>query len=314
MPNYCRKSAVRATPALMPACGSIERGLTVTVRLTRGRSPCFLMKVLRAATLAIFVIATCVFGWFYFDTKIHTDNTYPVIQISGDVLEISIYDDESVLLQDVTAYDAKDGDLTKDVIVESISQFEDNHACTVTYAVADSDKHVAKCTRTIRYTDYEHPQFVLYRPLIVSVGSSVNISKYIGAIDCIDGDIRDRVIISATDYTANTAGVFGLTVQTTNSMGDIIYLDLDVHVEERNVRAPVIELTDYLVYVKRGEKPDFKKYVASVTSAYYAVDKRSVLISEDYNADQPGVYSVHYYVCDSMGYEGHTVLTVVVEE
>lgn len=271
------------------------------------------MKVLRAVTLAVFGITFCLFAWFYLDTRMNTDNTYPSIQVPGDVLAISIHGGDKALLRDVTAYDGKDGDLTDAVIVESISQFTDDNTCTVTYAVADSDKHVAKCTRTVCYTDYVKPRFMLYRPLITSAGSSIDVSRYVGAADCIDGDISDRVIVSATDYTSNTTGVFDLTVQAANSMGDITYLDLNIYVEDRSARAPVIELTDYLIYVKPGQELDFTKYISSVSSAYYTIDESGFLISDNYDADTPGVYSAHYYALDSMGNEGHTVLTIVVE-
>lgn len=272
------------------------------------------MKVLRITTIILFAVTSCIFAWFYFDTQVNTDTTYPTLQIDEPLLEISIYDNEEVLLQGVTAYDTKDGDLTANVIVESISQFSEENTCTVTYAVADSDKHVAKSTRKIFYTDYTSPRFILKQPMIFSVGTTVDINNIVGAVDCIEGDISDRVIVSATDYQANSAGVFNLSLQATNSKGDIIYLDLDIYAEERNVRAPKIELTDYLIYVKTGEILDFKSYIESITSDYYEIDEESIVITESYDAQTPGIYSVHYYVFDKLGNEGHTVLTVVAEE
>lgn len=272
------------------------------------------MKALRIFTLTLFILTALIFGWFYFDTQIHTDSTYPQIQITDDLLEISIHDGEDVLLQGITAHDAKDGDLTSKVIVESISQFSEANTCTVAYAVADSDRHVAKSTRKIRYVDYTSPHFVLAQPMIFSVGKSIDVSSIVGATDCIDGDISSRVIISATDYQANSTGVFSLSLQATNSKGDIAYLDLKIFVEEQAVRAPVIELTDYLIYVQQGQQLDFSDYVASITPTYNAIDQGSFLISETYDPQTPGVYDIHYYIMDTVGNEAHTVLTVVVEE
>lgn len=272
------------------------------------------MKALRLFTLIIFALTACLFGWFYFDTRINTDSTYPQMQVTEDLLEISIHDGEEALLQGITAYDAKDGDLTSKVIVESISQFSESNTCTVTYAVADSNKHVAKCTRKIRYVDYTAPHFVLKQPMIFSVGKSIDVSSIVGATDCIDGDISNRVIISATDYQANSTGVFSLSLQTTNAKGDIAYLDLKIFVEEKAVRAPVIELTDYLIYVQKGQEIDFADYIASITPTYNSIDEDSFLISETYDPHTPGVYDIHYYIMDTVGNEAHTVLTVVVEE
>lgn len=272
------------------------------------------MKALRFFTVVIFIAVTCLFIWFFFDSVMNEDDSLPSITINGDVLEVSIHDEEQVLLRGVSAFDEKDGDISHRVIVESVSPFADDGSCTVTYAVADSDKHVAKNTRKILYKDYTSPRFELEQALVFAVGKSLNIQSLVGANDCLDGDISHSVIVSATDYTDNAVGVFTLSLQATNSKGDTIYLDLPLYVEEVNLRAPVIELTQYLVYLQKGEELDAESYISSMSSNYYSVDESSLLISQSMNTQTPGVYTVHYYVLDNMGNEGHTVLTVVVEE
>ncbi len=273
------------------------------------------MKVLRIFTVIIFIGTLCLFAWFYMDERKSTDLTLPTIHVDQQLLEISIHDGEDVLLQGITAYDEKDGDLSGKVIVESISQFTGDNTCTVTYAVADSDKHVAKSTRKIRYTDYKKPVFYLNQPMVFPMGASIDIGAVVGATDCIEGDISDRVIITATDYQSNSTGVYSLSLQATNAKGDIVYLDLSMYVEEENLRAPAIELKEHMIYVKKGQTPDFDSYVESVKSDYYKIKEGSLqVISEKYNPEKAGVYDVHYYVLDSQGNEGHTVLTVVVEE
>lgn len=271
------------------------------------------MRILRMATVIVFTAVLCIFAWFYYDEKSHADTTYPFIQIESDMIEVSIHDGTDKLLEGVTAFDAKDGDITSKVIVESVSQFSEDGTCTVTYAVADADKHVAKDTRKICYTDYASPRFTLNQSLVFPVGTILKVSSIIGATDCIDGDISEKVLITATDYQANSTGVFDLSLQVGNSKGDVVSLDLPVYVEERNLRAPVIELTEYLIYVSKGKTPDFASYIASVTSPYSGLEDGGVLISEDYHPEIPGVYSIHYYALDTLGNEGHTVLTVVVE-
>lgn len=272
------------------------------------------MKLLRIFTVLLFAGTLCLFGWFYLAARKTTDTTLPTMTVDQPLLQISIHDGEDVLLQGITAYDEKDGDLTGKVIVESISQFTDDSTCTVTYAVADSDKHVAKCTRKIRYTDYEKPVFYLNQPMVFPVGATVDIGSVVGAVDCIEGDISDRVIITATDYQANVAGVYSLSLQATNAMGDIVYLELSMHVKEEKLRAPVIQLSEYLIYVEKGQTPDFASFVSEVRSDYYQIKEDSLVISEKFDPDKPGVYDVHYYVLDTQGNEGHTVLTVLVEE
>ena len=57
-----------------------------------------------------------------------------------------------------------------EVIVESVSRFTDKGVCKVTYAVCDSDNHIAKATRKIIYTDYVSPTFFSYgQPLLFTL-------------------------------------------------------------------------------------------------------------------------------------------------
>lgn len=58
------------------------------------------------------------------------------------------------LLAGVTATDAEDGDVTASLLVEGISGRNDDGTVQVTYAAFDSNHHVTKATRAVRYTDY----------------------------------------------------------------------------------------------------------------------------------------------------------------
>lgn len=122
------------------------------------------------------------------------------------------------------------------------------------------------------------------------------------------------MVITATDYTTDTVGAFSVSVQATNSKGDIIYIDMPLHIEDTSVLAPVIELSDYLIYVKKGQNTDFNKYVKSVTTLNGQPIEYEMIVSTNFNSNIPGTYSVHYYATNQAGYQSHNVLTVVVEE
>ena len=271
-----------------------------------------MMRALRLGTVIIFVITTILFCLFYMKEQNSKDNTFPTIEIASKTLDISIQDAQAHLMDGVTAYDGKDGDLTSKVIIESISKFSKDRTCVVTYAVVDSDKHVVKNSRTIRYTDYTAPRFYLEKPLIFRLDEKVDVRQMVGAVDCIEGDISDKVTIVATDYTDNTAGIFTLSLQATNRLGDVIFLDLPIYVEEINARALSVELEEYLIYVEKGETPDFEDYITSVSSNFVEVANYKLLLSTNFDCNIPGSYSVHFNVEDSAGHTGHSVLTVVV--
>lgn len=273
-----------------------------------------MIKLLQKITILIFVITLVAFVLFTMIAEFTNDRTIPEITVATEELEISVKDKQSVLLDGITAYDGKDGDVTDRVLVESVSKFIEPGVCTVTYAVADSDRHVTKKTRTVRYTDYTPPEFYMKRALVYSVDEDLDLRSAIGARDCIDGDISDKVTILATDYVANTAGVFTASLQVTNSMGDSIYLDVTVHVEGNETMAPEIQLEKSLIYIKKGEQPEFDEYIKEVTVNGKLMNSYNLLISTNFDPDEPGTYNVHYYISTNEGYEGHSILTVVVEE
>ncbi|MBQ3045687.1 MAG: hypothetical protein IJD49_07050 [Clostridia bacterium] len=272
------------------------------------------MRILRLATVALFAVTLLIFSVFFVSEKIGTDRSHPVIEAAEGVLEVDVDVTDEELLEGVTAFDKKDGDITSDIVVESVSRFIEGTECIVTYAVSDSDNHVAKCTRNIRYKNYTPPKFAMSAPLVYSLGDTVNILGSVGARDVIDGNISDKVVISATDYNDNAEGVYSLSLQVMNSKGDASYLDLPIYVENISLLAPKIELSEYLIYLKKGQKADFNSYVSRISFQNGAVEDAALRISTDCNFDVPGTYSVHYYATRAEGHQGHTVLTVIVEE
>ncbi len=270
------------------------------------------MKYLRIGVSLICVLFLALFGVFYFKEQ-QKDTTYPVISIDSEIIDISLKMTEEELLAGVTAYDEKDGDITSKLIVESISKFIEDGVSVVTYSVCDEDNHATSVTRKIRFVDYTDPTFIIKQSLVFGLGEKINLASHIGAYDCIDGDISDRVVITATDYNTNEEGVFNVSLRVTNSMGDSIYMELPVYIEDKSYSAPQIELTDYIVYAKKGEKIDLTEFILS------AIDKENqagmkVLIDTNYKPDVPGIYEAHYETTDVDGIKGHAVLTIIVEE
>ncbi len=272
-----------------------------------------MLKWLRGITLFLFATVLVAFVAFSVIDRMRTDNTVPVISMDSDEIQISVKDEKNALLRGVTVTDGKDGDITEKLLVESVSKFIEPGVFDVTYAVADSDNHVVKATRRVRYTDYTQPEFYMKRALVYSVDEDVDIRAAVGARDCIDGDISDRVTIAATDFVQNTSGVFTVSLQVSNSMGHMIYLDVTVHVEGNETMAPEIQLEKSLIYIKKGEKPVFEDYIKEVTVNGVLMENYNLLVSTNFNSEKEGTYNVHYYISTNEGYEGHSILTVVVE-
>ncbi len=274
------------------------------------------MKILRVVAILLFVVTTALYVYFSVTEKLKTDNTVPVITLEEDVLEVGINATNAELLKGVTAFDEKDGDITDRVIVESLSNFIEPGLCRITYAVCDSNNHVATATRKVRYVGYESPKFALEEDLCFSIYEKLNLKNILTATDCIDGDISDNIVISSEDYTSAIAGVFTIQATVTNRKGDSSVVNMNLFVEDLDLSAPEIELTDYLIYLEPTSKEiDFEKYIvgAEDEKGNDLTDKVQVQKGK-IDTTKPGTYSVHYRVTDKNDVEGHAVLTVIVGE
>lgn len=273
-----------------------------------------MMRVFRIIICILFALTFAAFGFLLLKDIIKTDRTYPEITVINEILDVSLDADEADLFQGVSAYDKKDGDITDKIIIESISKFKEGGTCDVVYAVCDNDNHVATAKRQIRYIGYTSPKITMNSSLCFSIYERIDISGIIGAVDCIDGDISDKVIITSVDYATGSEGIFSLDVKVTNSRGETVSVELPIIVENRNTSAPKIELTDYILYVPKGTQLDFSKYVKSVKDSTNSSAGLNVYIESNYNPDESGVYMVNYYSNDSLNRQGHSTLNVIVEE
>ena len=73
------------------------------------------MKRLRRISIVLFMISVIVFGVFWYREKIKKDQTGPVFHVDNGALMISVKDDDTSLLNGITASDVKDGDVTSAV-------------------------------------------------------------------------------------------------------------------------------------------------------------------------------------------------------
>ncbi len=283
-----------------------------------------MMHIIRLGTAVLFCVVTVLFVMVWTGVQAEKDDTYPVITFPDEILDVSLHPGEEELLAGVQAYDEKDGNLTDSVMVESISNFLEPGISNVTYAVVDSNHHVTTATRKIRYTEYVPPQFTLNNDLLFSLTEAINLTGRLGAVDVIDGNISGRVKISTNDtITAGRVGVYQISMQASNSKGDVIYLNLPLYIEGIDPYAPEIHLSKYIIYTKVGEMVQLKDYIGwagyernvSYNTEPIVKDLTDKVVYETtLDINTPGVYQADYYVKDEDGREGHSILIIVVEE
>ena len=265
------------------------------------------MKILEKVTIVLFVLVLAAFCGFQAYDRILTDHTPPVITCDSDTIDISVSDPESALFQGITAKDNRDGDLTGSVMIKGMTGLITNDTAKVTYIVFDSANNMASCQRIVRYTDYEKPRFALSAPLIYKVEEPIIVLDKLTARDSSGQDISENIRVVAQNINDYYEGTYNLTVQVSNSLGDVESLTLPVIITEKTSRQ-FIELRDYLVYLNVGDGFNAYHYVKSVRDGSSELDGSNAAVQGNVDTSRPGTYYMEYT------YGTYTVyLTVVVK-
>ena len=149
--------------------------------------------------MVVFVIAAASFGYFKYEQINSKDNQAPVITMDTDSIQVSCQAEDGELLKGIKATDSKDGDVTGSLIVESVSNFMENHTRNMTVVAFDSDNHATKAARKITYTDYVSPTFSLTEPLRFAMNTQ-DIMGTLTCSDVLDGDITGKIKMSSEYY------------------------------------------------------------------------------------------------------------------
>lgn len=291
-------------------------------------------------SIVLCMIAAIIFFVYLFNTRQILDSTGPEIRMDSETVEISVSDDISAILAGVTARDDRDGDMTEYLLVEQMTNFIEKGRRQVTIAAFDKAGNVTKAEREVVYTDYESPKFSLSAPLYFPVDSS-SVTAKMSAYDCIDGDITVFIKLSSEEgISLADAGLYDAAFTVSNSAGDTAKLPVTVEIYNTAEwsRKPHILLSDYLVYVEKGEAFVPREYITEIyygshryereadgllhyqgnLTAFSTVPKvlsfGEIDIENPVDTYKPGVYEVTYRYSWEDSAAGTTRLIVVVEE
>lgn len=275
-----------------------------------------MMRLLRGAALVALALAVAVFAYAGVREFVTRDVSAPSISIEGDTIEVPCDYTEEQLMEGVTASDAKDGDLTDQVLVGSFTRFIRPGVSDLSYVVFDSSGHMATASRQVRFTDYHSPRFSLSEPLVFAEESttSADVQALFSVTDMMDGDLTGGITCTDTNAVYDTPGDYTITMEVSNSFGDTASYAFPVHVYENGTQDATVELTDPLVYVSQGDDFDPLAYVEDVTDASgRSYDTGSLRVDSQVDTAKPGIYEVHYQT-DGDTPSGQMWLTVIVEE
>lgn len=288
------------------------------------------MVKLKKIICIVFVLTCIVFGGYMIKSKMAKDHTPPEITCTEETISVSVEDGESALMEGITATDNRDGDITKSVRVASMSHFI-NGKRTVEYVVFDKANHIGTLKRTVEYTDYTSPKIHMSRPLRYSLSETknVNLSENLSAEDCLDGDLTNQIRTILDDsYYSGSAGAFPVTLQVSNSAGDVCSVQVELTLTDNEDRTESRKqyplLSDYIAYTTVNNPIDPGSYLIGLEqngSEYtYEADgemlagtREAIGINSKVDYSTPGVYPVEYtYSADGV-ITAVTRLYVVVE-
>ena len=256
------------------------------------------MRFIRISITVIFALSVIFFFYVKFSDK--ADYNAPVITCKSDVVEVSVDATNEELLGFISATDEKDGDITDNVIVESVSPFVSHNSAKITYAVSDSDNNVTKLEKDIVYTDYTPPVFSFNNQIVCYVGATkIELLNGVTAYDSLEGDISSRVIVSESEIDITQPGIYPVTYKVTTSKGITSEICINAYVYASRL-ASSIQLSEYLVYTDSNNKINPHDYVTEIPEAY--TDNRDTTYKYTYeeidNVDysKPGIHYITYRI------------------
>lgn len=279
------------------------------------------MRRLKIAVCLIFVVSCAVFAGYTVKSKMIEDHTPPVITCDEDTVTLSVQTDQDeqqkALLKGVKAEDNRDGNLTSSVRIASMSHFIAPGKRTISYVVFDKANQVGTLERTVQYSDYVPPKVHLTAPLRYTTTevAKANLTENMTAEDCLDGDLTSQIRTSLNDNIYNVAaGTYGVTVQVSNSAGDVCAVPLELTVTDptdRQEQAKVYPLlSEYIAYTTVNTPIDPMAYLKGLeingTEYTYANDgemlagtAERIVVTPGVDYSQAGVYPIEYsYTAD----------------
>ncbi|AQY49935.1 putative peptidoglycan linked protein [Listeria weihenstephanensis FSL R9-0317] len=214
----------------------------------------------------------------------------PIIQAKDHTIYVGDSFDPTA---EVTARDAKDGDITNKIeIVKSDVDNTKPGVYDVTYKVTNSVGE--SNTKTIKVT-------VLSKPTIdakdhtIYVGDKFDAMAEVSAKDAKDGNITDKIEIIKSDVDTSKPGVYDITYKVTNSVGESTTKTVQVTVLSK----PTIDAKDHTIYV--GDKFDPMAEVSAKDAKDGNITDKIEIVRNDVDTSKAGVYDITYKVTNSVG-------------
>ncbi|MBC2116990.1 immunoglobulin-like domain-containing protein [Listeria booriae] len=234
-----------------------------------------------------------------------TSNTAPVIAADDVTVKKGASFDPLAV---VTASDAEDGNLTSSVSVTANDVDTSTEGTYhVTYSVTDSDGNTTTKTITVTVSSNNAP-VITAADKTLKKGASFNPMTGVTASDTEDGNVTDKVTVTANDVDTSAIGTYHVTYSVTDSDGNTTTKTITVTVTSND--APVITASDKTL--KKGGSFDPMASVSASDTEDGNVTDNVTVTANDVDTSAVGTYHVTYSVTDSDGNTTTKTITVTV--
>ena len=191
-----------------------------------------------------------IFGEIDEEVKPEINNAPTIIGLSNKTINIG---DDFDPLQDVTANDKEDGDLTDKIVVEGNVDTNKQGKYTLKYSVSDSKGETTTKNRIITVEEKittPEPE-INEAPILngvidktINIGDKFNSLEGITANDKEDGDLTDKIVVEGNVDT-NKVGKYKLTYSVSDSKGETVNKNRTITVEESITGEPEDPKSDF---------------------------------------------------------------------
>lgn len=238
---------------------------------------------MKKGVIALMILACLGLGGAFVCISMQEDKEAPEITFANEDITYIEGKDFQTLLEDVTAMDEQDGDVSDSLVVESVHTNAEKTSATAVFVARDSSNNIAKISKVINYKNS---------------GSE-------------DSDVATADMKESTDEQFETSE------NTSNTMTTEQENESDIQEENLPEGSPRITLTQSQITIGVGQSYNRIAMVEDITDDK---DERNYLFTQiqikgdDVNTNVAGTYEQIYYVVDSDGNQSNEAkLTVVVQ-
>ncbi|MBC2317280.1 DUF5011 domain-containing protein [Listeria booriae] len=234
-----------------------------------------------------------------------TSNNVPIIEATDKTVKKGTSFNP---MAGVTASDTEDGNMADKVTVTA-NDVDTSAVGTyhVTYSVTDSDGNTTTKTITVTVTSNDAP-VITASDKTLKKGDSFDPMAGVSASDTEDGNVTDKVSVTANDVDTSAVGTYHVTYSVTDSDGNTTTKTITVTVTSND--APVIVASDQTI--KKGKAFDVMAGVSASDLEDGDVTRGITVTANDVDTNTVGTYHVTYSVTDSDGNTTTKTITITI--